>query len=94
VIGLRVRSASAGWGYGSAMAKRMTKKERWQKTTEIWWFTGYHQIREAIENIIDVVDDEDMDDDLDQRFAQLRQDIDKFEALARSHAVARTQPKD
>jgi hypothetical protein len=26
-------------GYGSAMAKRMTKKERWQKTTEIWWFS-------------------------------------------------------
>jgi hypothetical protein len=52
------------------MAKRMSKKERWQKTTEIWWFTGYHQIREAIENIIDVVDDEDMDDDWKQELAQ------------------------
>jgi hypothetical protein len=69
---------------------RMTKKERWQKTTEIWWFTSYHQLREAIENIIDVADDEDMDDDLDQLFAQLREDIDKFEALARANAVART----
>jgi hypothetical protein len=80
-------------GREGMMAKRISKKERWRKTTEIWWFTSYHQIREAIENIIDVVDIDDMDDDLDQLFARLRQDIDKFESLARSHAV-RTQPKD
>jgi hypothetical protein len=52
-------------GREGMMAKRISKKERWRKTTEIWWFTSYHQIREAIENIIDVVDIEDMDDDLD-----------------------------